>query len=109
MTLIRSATREDMTEMEVMHQAYLKALTRYHHPDAEPHELDDKCFTDRDRLFPYVATHGDGVATVSRLRIRVSGPRACPPRPRRWIRVNSPRVLPGARPQGPLETGAGVL
>ena len=59
MTLIRSATREDMTEMEVMHQAYLKALTRYHHPDAEPHELDDKWFTDRDRLFPYVATDGD--------------------------------------------------
>jgi len=59
MTLVRCATLEDVAELECMHQEYLEALTHHDHPSVEPHELDDKWFTDRERLFPYVATDGD--------------------------------------------------
>jgi len=59
MTLVRCATLEDRAELECMHQAYLEALIQHGHPSVEPHELDDKWFTERDRLFPYVATEGD--------------------------------------------------
>ena len=59
MTIIRYATLQDRPKMESMHQAYLEALTHHDHPSVEAHELDDKWFTDRDRLFPYVATDGD--------------------------------------------------
>ena len=61
MTLVRGATIEDRAQLEGMHQAYLEALAPHDHPDCEPHQLEDKWFTDRDRLFPYVVSDGDEV------------------------------------------------
>ena len=61
MTIIRYATLQDRAEMESMHQAYLEALTQHGHPSVETHELDDKWFTDREHLFPYVVSDGDEV------------------------------------------------
>jgi predicted acetyltransferase len=62
MTLFRLADHRDRDMLEAMHQAYLEALTSYDHPEVEPHELEDAWFTDQERLFPYVATDGDGLA-----------------------------------------------
>ena len=61
MTLVRGATIEDRAQLEGMHQAYLEALAQHDHPDCEPHQLEDKWFTDRDRLFPFVVSDGDEV------------------------------------------------